>query len=152
MKRSEEGGTAQVWMMISTLIVLASCIMNLVAVVRQVPPPPRTPAAVPRNVAMRLEQRLADVRAALRDRTVPQVIGYVADLPAEQLAGDFHGMEELFLTQFALAPWVVDARAERPAWLLANLQRAATAERVPAGFEKVADFGPGLSLWRRAGP
>jgi hypothetical protein len=58
-------------------------------------------------------------------------------------------MEEYFHTQFALAPWVIEAAFGDCTWAVANLRQASAAARVPAGFAVVEDFGRGVLLLRR---
>lgn len=123
---------------------------NLVHLVRETPPPSRIPRDVPANPVMRQEQRLAAVRAALQRHEVRGKIGYVGDLPAGRIAGDFHASERYFLTQFALVPWVVDVQFERHAWAIANLGERSPSERLPANYAIVEEFGAGLLLLRQA--
>ncbi|HUR58012.1 MAG TPA: hypothetical protein VM029_09915, partial [Opitutaceae bacterium] len=59
------------------------------------------------------------------------------------------GMEEYFLTQFALVPWVLDARSMEGEWCVANLRTAPIAGRTPAGFRVTDDCGNGVFLLRR---
>lgn len=123
---------------------------NLVHLVRETPPPSRIPPDRPANPVMRQEQRLAAVRAALQRHGVRGKIGYLGDLPADRIAGDFHASERYFLTQFALVPWVLDVQLERHAWAVANLGQRSPAERLPANYEIVEEFGAGVLLLRQA--
>src|SRR5688500_10698223 len=115
----------------STLLVLALvCGINVVATGRRIPPPPRIPPEVPQDVVIRLEQRMSGVREALHTRNVRGTLGYVADLPAAELGASHEGMQEYFLTQFALVPWVVDPKTEDCRWIIANLHTKTIADRM----------------------
>lgn len=142
----------KIWFMFSAAILAAFCVFNLNETVRRVPPPARVPSATPTNPVLRHEQRLATVRRALETHGVRGTLGYVADLPPDELAANAPGMEEYFLTQFALVPWVIDARFTDCDWALLNLHTATIAERTPPGFAVVAEWGDGLALLRRTTP
>ena len=79
-------------------------------------------------------------------------IGYLADWPADQLAGTPRGMEEYFITQFALVPWVIDARATDCRWVVANLHTASLATRIPTGYVVAKEFDAGVALLWRSTP
>jgi hypothetical protein len=126
--------------------------LDLGRVLRETPPPSRIPLREPANPVIRQEQRLAAVRAALERHGVRGKIGYLGDLPADQIGGDFHASERYFLTQFALVPWVLDVHLERHEWAVANLAERSPAERLPATFVMVEDLGAGVFLLRQPRP
>ena len=128
---------------------IAVCGVNVLATVRRVPPPSRMPAPTSVNAVMRQEKRMAKLRQALHRHGARGTIGYLTDVPAAELAAQPHGMEEYFLTQFALVPWVLDARKLEGEWLVANLRASPLAERMPAGFRNVEDLGSGVWLLQR---
>lgn len=142
----------KLWITFSLFAVALVSGFNLVATVRRVPPPARIPAAEPANVVLRQEQRFAAVPAALRAHGVRGTIGYFADLPPEQLRADAAGMEEYFLTQFALVPWVLDASSDHSAWAVTNLRRGTLPERGLVGYETVQELGAGVFLLKRRAP
>lgn len=140
------------WLTTSLLALAVCCGINLADTARRVPPPPRIAPAAPANNALRHEFRFAPVLAALRAHGVRGPVGYLSDLPPEAMRGNTAAMEQYFLSQFVLAPWILDADASRGAWAVTNLQRAPPAGRLPAGYEVVQDFGGGVLLLRRTGP
>ena len=140
------------WNTIALLVLVVVCASNVVTTVRRVPPQPRAPVPVPSNVVLQQEQRLAAVRASLQKRNVHGTIGYLADLPPNELAGNHHAMEAYFLTQFALVPLVIDARATDSRWMVANLHTTKMAERLPPGFRMAEDFGSGVALLEKVAP
>ena len=134
------------WYASTLLVVALVCGINLVATARRIPPPPRIPPEIPQDVVMRLEERMAGVRDELRARDVRGTLGYVADIPADDLAASHEGMQEYFLTQFALAPWVLDPKTNDCRWIIANLRTKPIADRTPAGFRVAKDLGRGVWL------
>jgi predicted membrane metal-binding protein len=142
----------KVWLTISFLTVAFLSAYNLWRAAERVPPPPRMVPAVPANVVLRHEQRFAKVSSALRTHRVDGVIGYVGDLPPDEMRADHFSMEQYFLSQFVLAPWILDANTERALWAVANLHRTAVAQRIPSGFTVVEDLGAGVSLLKRTSP
>jgi hypothetical protein len=140
------------WLTTSLLVLAVCCGINLADTARRVPPPPRIVPAAPGNNALRHELRFGPVLAALRAQDVRGPVGYVADLPPAAMRGDTAAMEQYFLSQFVLAPWILDADVGRAAWAVTNFHRAAPAERLPPGFAVVQDFGAGVLLLRRTTP
>jgi hypothetical protein len=141
----------KLWSAVMVLALAVVAGINLVTTARRIPPPPRAPVAIPQNVVMRHEQRFAAVRDALKTRSVSRAIGYLADLPPTELRASERSMREYFLTQFALAPWILDATAGDSQWVIANLHTARIADRMPAGFRVVEDFGDGVALLEKIG-
>ena len=92
---------------------------------------------------------MAAVRRALEIRGVRGTIGYVTDVAAADLAANSRGMEEYFLSQFALVPWVLDAKAGEREWVVANLHATSIHERAPAGYRVTDDCGGGVFLLQR---
>ena len=137
------------WGVISAVALLAVCGVNVVATALRVPPSPRLTPAVPANPVMRHEQRMAAVRRALETRGVRGTIGYLTDVAAADLAANPRGMEDYFLTQFALVPWVLDAKAQEYDLIVANLHGTSIGERTPPGFRVLDDCGNGVFLLQR---
>jgi hypothetical protein len=137
------------WSVTTLLALIAVCAVNIVATVQRIAPPPRIVPAVPANEVMRHELRMAELRRTLEQRGVRGTIGYLADMSAAELPANARGMEEYFLTQFALVPWVLDARAQEGEWVVANLRTARITERAPAGLQVMDDCGGGVFLLRR---
>ena len=140
------------WLALCLIVLAGVAGVNVADLTRRVPPPPRVPGGGQGNALLAQEARLAPVRRALEVRAVRGAVGYVSDLPPDELRQDAAGMERYFHAQFALAPWILDPSAERCAWAVLDLQRAAPAARRPAGYVVVEDFGTGLQLLRRAAP
>lgn len=126
--------------------------INLVQTVRRVPPPPRLPSVPATDPVVRHEARFAAVPAALQRHAVRGVVGYFCDLAPEVMAATPAAMEDYFLTQFALTPWVLDPRATDRPWAIANLRRPDGAERLPAGYRIATNFGGGVLLLERTTP
>ena len=140
------------WSLTAVVAVAITGIINLTHTARRLPPPPRAPEIAQGNPVVRHEQRLGAVARALRRHGAHGTLGYLADLPTAQLSGDASAMEDYFLTQFVLVPWVIDAGSSDCTWALANLRHATAATRVPADFSIVEDFGQGVLLLRRTRP
>jgi hypothetical protein len=136
----------KIWNLISLFVLALVCGINVIATARRIPPPPRMRPEIPQDVVMRFEQRMAGVRDALRARDVRGTLGYLADIPADDLAVNDEGMQEYFLTQFALAPWVLNPKTNDCRWIIANLRTKAIGNRMPTGFHVANDFGRGVWL------
>lgn len=148
------GSLRQAWLVLSALLLAGVAGVNLLALTRRMPPPPSARTRMMgADVVMQHEDRFARVAAALRANGARGQIGYLADLPPEQLAGDSIAMQDYFLTQFALAPWVIEAKFSDCPWAVTNWRRRNSAAAIPpAGFEIVQDFGSGVLLLRRSAP
>jgi hypothetical protein len=125
---------------------------NVVFMARRVPPPSRASVSEPANIVVRHEQRMAAVARALHSRGAPGKIGYLTDMSPAELAANPRGMEEYFLTQFALVPWVVDPRADDCRLVVANLSTSHIADRLPAGFRIAQEIGHGIWLLEKNQP
>jgi hypothetical protein len=138
------------WNLVAGLIIIGVCAMNLVQLVRRVPPPSRTwSVADAPDPVMPQERRFVGVRAALMKHAVTSPLGYVTDLPPAELAADSAAMREYLISQFVLAPWVIDAKSGDCAWVLANFRTTSAKPQPPDGFRIVEDFGGGVLLWRK---
>jgi hypothetical protein len=137
-------------MVIAAVAIVAA--INLAAIARRVPPPSRFHAAPPNETVTRQERRLALVQRAMAARNIRGPIGYLADLPAAEMPSDPGAMREFFVSQFVLAPIVLDTRADAQRWAVANLHTAELTTRLPAGFRIVEACGPGVWLLERNGP
>lgn len=141
----------QAWGGLAILAMVVVAAVNVAAALRRTPPAPRVVARA-HNAVMQHEERFAAVRGALEARAVRGTIGYLGDLPPEQMRADWRAMDQYFMTQFALVPWVLDADVARFEWVVTNLRRANAGERVPPDLRVVHDFGGGVLLLRRAKP
>jgi hypothetical protein len=140
------------WCTLCSLLIAIVAGINLAGALRRVPPPARHAATPAGDVVVQQERRLAGVRDALRDHGARGLIGYVVDLSPAQLPADPTAMQEYFLSQFVLAPWVLEPKVDDCAWAVANFHESAPAERIPAGFRIVQDFGRGVMLLRKDPP
>ena len=136
----------------SAVLLAIVAALNGLHALRRTPPQPRVPAVVTPPAAMRQEVRLARVRAVLQAHRVTSPLGYIGDLPVAEWQADYHGMEDYTLGQFVLAPWVLDAHAEKCTWAVANLRTGDPARRVPATFHVIEDLGGGILLLKQATP
>ena len=93
-----------------------------------------------------------ELRRALERRRVSGTVGYIGDVAASELAGSPTGREDYFLAQFALVPWVLEARAPEREWVVANLRAAAIVDRMPRGYRVSDECGDGVFLLRRIEP
>jgi hypothetical protein len=139
------------WSAITALVIAIVAVTNVVAVLRRTPTLPRHPA-FRADVVLRHEQRLGGVRAALARHGARGVIGYVTDLSPEKLTANEAAMQEYFLTQFVLSPWVLEAKFEGCAWAMANFGASPSPHPVPIGFRVVEDFGRGVLLLQKLPP
>ena len=142
----------KLWLTTALLALVVCCGINVAHTARRTPPPSRVPAVEPANNVLRHERRFAAVVAALRAHEVRGPVGYVGDLPPAAMRADTAAMEQYFLSQFVVAPWILDAEPVRSTWVMANLHRTTPAERLPAGYAVVEDFGGGVLLLRRTAP
>jgi hypothetical protein len=133
-------------------IVMLVAVGNVVHLAQKTPPPPVESSAGPSDPVMRQERRLAGLRGSVEARGLRGTVGYLGDFPPGRGADDARGVEDYFLTQFALAPLVLDGDAERHEWIVANLRSAASSARVPAGWKIEEDFGGGVLLLKKAAP
>jgi hypothetical protein len=140
------------WCTLCALIIAIVSAVNLVGTVRRVPPPSPLATGATENIVMRHERRLAGVRRAFEARQIHGTIGYVTDLPPDQLAANPAAMEAYFVSQFALVPWVLDARIGECRWAVTNFHGDNAAARVPATFRVVEDFGDGVLLLEKGAP
>ena len=140
------------WRALVVAAVVVTAAINLAQTVRRVPPPPRRPEAPATDPVVRNEARFAAVPAALQRHEVRGVVGYFCDLAPEVMAATPAAMEDYFLAQFALTPWVLDPRATDRPWAIANLRSPGGAERLPAGYRIAANFGGGVLLLERPKP
>ncbi len=138
------------WLVVGAVALTAG--INLVDAVRRGPPPPRLPAVPATDPVVRHEARFAGVTAALRRHEVRGVVGYFCDLTPEVLAATPAAMEDYFLTQFALVPWVLDPRDRDRPWAIANLRQTGGGEPLPAGYRMTVNFGGGVLLLERTRP
>lgn len=140
----------KLWSALTALVIAAVCSVNVIRTAQRLSPPPHYGSAAPADIVMRHEARFSRVRQSLEKRGVHGRIGYVADTPAERLAGDEDGMRDYFLTQFALAPRVLETGPENGGvWAVANLRTTSMRDRMPPGFELAEDCGDGVLLLRK---
>jgi hypothetical protein len=142
----------RVWSVAAIAVLLVVGGWNGIGMARRVPPPARAEAGAASSVVMRHEQRFAGVREALQRRGARGTICYLADVAGAELAAHPRGMEEYFLTQFVLVPWVLDATRHDGEFVVANLHASAIGARMPPGFRVAEDFGNGVCLLERVRP
>lgn len=128
--------------------VTAIAIVNVIATARRVPPPPRLAPGEPPDVVLRYEARFAPVRRVLAEQGVRGTIGFVGGEPARAGAEPDATLDYL-LTQYALAPWVLERNPVPHVWLVANPRASRLPHDVGDDFKLVHDFGGGLRLLRR---
>ena len=136
----------KIWCVLAALTLAIVCAVNLAATIRRVPPAARFSDAEHANPAVRADERFRSVRRALTTHGAHGTVAYLADAPPDQLAANPRAMEEYFLAQFALAPWVLDARVGSWRWAVADFHGAAAAERIAADYRVVEDCGNGVLL------
>lgn len=140
------------WRVGALMIVVVVAVVNVTHLAQTVPPPPvESPAAVI-DPATRAERRLAALRESMRARGLKGTVGYVGDLPGSRLHEDPRGVEDYYLTQFALVPLVLDTNPEPHEWAVANLRTTGAPTRVPGGWRIAEDFGNGVLLLRKEAP
>ncbi len=104
------------------------------------------------DAVARHEQRLAPVITELRARGIQGTIGYLTDVPGDKIFSEFATVEQYYLTQFAVAPIVLDLHPEHQPWVLVNQRQPANAVSTLAGFAVIKEFGDGLALLQRTAP
>jgi hypothetical protein len=90
------------------------------------------------------EQRFSALRGAV-PKGAPQV-GYLTDIPA----GDLTAQTEFYLLQYAIAPVIVESRADLP-WVIGNFRstEGMTKALEGKGLTLVLDLGQGVALFRK---
>jgi hypothetical protein len=135
------------------LVLVGLCGVNIVQMAKRVPAPSRSPAdAPPPDAVMQQERRFAQLKSALASRGVPSPVGYLADIPSENLVDDPGAIREYLISQFVLVPWVIDGKREDCAWAIGNFHLAANFAKVPDGFRVAEDFGSGVLLFQKLAP
>jgi hypothetical protein len=104
------------------------------------------PDAAPPDAPSGHDERLAPLRRALQKRGVRGMIGYLTDQPAARFLADSAGVRDYYLTQYALAPLVLDPNPEPHAWAVGCFRHAGTPPTLPPGMRVVEDFGDGVLL------
>ncbi len=118
---------------VAMIILVCSCLFSTARIIRYAPKPWNL---APDNIAQRSDQRFAAVKQALPSRGV---IGYVGETGESALP-------DYYLTQYALAPLVVD-RSVNHDLVLENF----TGKQIPgslAGLQEIQEFGKGIILLR----
>ena len=120
-------------MRIASLVFILCCFLSTVRVVRDAHTPTRLPTD---DIATRSDQRFAALRAALPPRGV---VGYVG-------ASGNDGVRDYYLTQYALAPLVVD-HSSNHSLVIANFPNSPQPRSVLSDrLQLVRDFGDGVLL------
>jgi hypothetical protein len=120
------------------LIFILGCMLSTARIVRDAPKPNRPPDSA-QGVGRRSDQRFAALKASLPERGV---IGYLGE-PGAAALGDY------YLTQYALAPLVVDYSPNHPL-VVANFPSSpARGPTLPQSesLQLVKDFGDGVLLF-----
>jgi hypothetical protein len=138
------------WRVGAMMVVVVMAVVNVVHIAQTVPPPPRESPGAAIDPVTRHERRLAALSANVGARGLKGTIGYIGDLSGSRLAGDARGVEDYYLTQFALVPLVLDSNPEPHEWAVANLRTTIPQTRVPGSWRIVEDFGEGVLLLRKA--
>jgi len=129
--------------------VAAVSVANVIYNAKRVPPR-RTHFALATNPGIRQEQRFSSMRRALNARKITGTIGYIADIPPAGMAADEQGVEDYYRAQFSLAPIVLDQRAERYDWAIADFRGTPPGKRLPDEWRVVEDSGNGVLLLEKA--
>jgi hypothetical protein len=117
---------------IALLFVLSS-LLSSARLILETPNPYRLKPDV---IGLRSDQRFATLKRALPERGT---IGYMGD------SGEF-AVVDYYLTQYALAPVVVDHSLNHRL-IVGNYRSAAHPESFPRNFELIKDFGEGVLLF-----
>ncbi|HEY1676863.1 MAG TPA: hypothetical protein VGG04_04095 [Candidatus Sulfotelmatobacter sp.] len=112
-------------------LVIVCCLLSVARLATTAPNPAHLSAD---TVAQRSDQRFAALKSALPDRGI---IGYIGE------PGDA-GLPDYYLTQYALAPRVIE-RSTNHALVIGNFPARPAA--IPAGLQLVSDFGDGVLLF-----
>ncbi len=94
------------------------------------------------DVVARAEERLRPLRASLAGQ---RRAGYLTDVPGDSIGNDAAATERYFLTQYVLAPVVLE-RGTGPSRVIGNF----AAGRVPVRYRNLSilkDFGDGLVVF-----
>ena len=118
---------------LATLIFIACCLLSVFRVLKEAPVPRR--GGVVDNVGQRSDARFATLNAS---GLLPKqgIVGYVGD------SGD---PSDYYLTQYALAPLVVDHSVNHPL-IIGNVSNSPTAPRFDH-LQLVNDLGNGVLLF-----
>ena len=130
------------------MIVVAMAVVNVVHIAQRVPPRDSSGTAI--DPVIRHERRFAALYRSVGVRGLKGTIGYIDDLSGSGLTEDARGVEDYYLTQFALVPLVLDPSPEPHEWAVANLRTTIPQTRVLASWRIVEDFGAGVLLLRKA--
>lgn len=139
------------WIGLSFGLLLAVSAVNVSQAVRRAWPLGKDRAS-PLDRVSPQEQRLSRLSRALADRGIRGIVAYIADLPPEKLRADGLGVQDYYLSQFVLVPWILDADRGDHKWAVSNLRGLMAADRIPAGYKVEQDFGDGVLLLHRASP
>ena len=129
-------------MRVALLVFILCCLLSTARIVWDAPRLNRPPDSAQR-VARRSDQRFAALKASLPERGV---IGYVGE-PGAAALGDY------YLTQYALAPLVVDHSLNH-ALVVGNFPSSpggASASSLSGNLQLVQDFGDGILLLANRG-
>jgi hypothetical protein len=96
--------------------------------------------------------RFGPARRALDIREVAGTIGFIGDLPAEQMGSEDQATEDYYIAQYWLAPVVLDSGSDSWDWAIASLRAKAPAARLPGGWRIEATSGSGVYLLRKGRP
>lgn len=119
----------------TTIVVLVFVLSSLLSSARLILETPNPHHLQPDVIGLRSDQRFAALKRAL---PVRGTVGYLGD------SGEF-AVVDYYLTQYALAPLVVDHSPNHPL-IVGNYRSAAHREPFPANFELIKDFGDGVWL------
>jgi len=140
-----------IWQAVWLLLIAAVAVGNVIHGVRKTRPVPAGTDGADLDRVMRFERRVAPLRAKLATSGVTGTIGYIGDIPSEQLSANDQGMEDYYLTQFVLVPLVLDRNPDAHEWAVGQFRRPVNSANLPAGWKVVEDLGEGVLLLRKGG-
>ncbi len=116
---------------IATLAFIFCCLLSTIRILREAPSPRQFRSDA---VELRSDQRFADLKHALPQRGI---VGYI---------GDSDGPADYYLTQYALAPLVVDLSSNH-SLVVGNFSGSQPPPRPLDHLQLVKDFGNGVLLF-----
>jgi hypothetical protein len=133
----------------SLALIAVISVSNLASTLKRVLP---TVAGSPSSICEveRQGMRFGPARRALIARNVEGTIGYVGEVPAEQMGAEDMATEEYYLAQYWLAPVVLDSRSDSYQWTVESLRANTTVGRLSEAWRTDAALGDGVFLLRRA--
>jgi hypothetical protein len=124
---------------IGALVFIGCCLVSAARMTWRAPLP--NPEGLTfQNVAKRSDQRFGELKSSLADCGV---VGYIGESGTSAEA-------DYYLTQYALAPLVVDRSASHPL-VVGNFPTSSPSVSALGNLELIRDFGHGVLLYARKG-